>query len=77
MQYIFVRFRMAIKERPETKAKTAEEFITSAKADSVQEPVKKLIVEIPLSLHTRLKIKAIQENTTIKKIVCDILQEQI
>ena len=63
---------MAIKEKP----KTAEEFITSA-ADFIQEPVKKLIVEIPLSLHTRLKIKAIQENTTLKKIVCDILAEQI
>ena len=66
-----------IKERPGTKAKTADEFISSAKADYNQEPVKKLIAEIPLSLHSRLKIKAIQENTTIKRIVCDILQEQI
>jgi hypothetical protein len=68
---------MVIKEKPRTKAQTPEEFITSAKADTAVEPTKKLIVEIPLSLHNKLKIKAAQENSTIKKIVGDLLKEHI
>jgi len=68
---------MAIKEKPQTKSKTPEEFITAAKTEQSIEPTKKLIVDIPLSLHMKLKMKAVQENTTIKKIVSDLLKEHI
>jgi len=68
---------MAIKEKP--KKLNPEKFIASAKAetqlDTKDEPTKKLIIEIPLSLHNKIKIKAARENTTIKQIVGELLKE--
>jgi len=36
----------------------------------------KLIVEIPDKLHKSLKLAAVKEDTTIKKLVTEILQKE-
>ena len=40
-------------------------------------PKKKLGVWIPLELHTKLKLKAVQEGISLKEMVVNILQQAV
>ncbi len=37
----------------------------------------KLIVDIPDALHTKLKVKAAQDNTTIKELVTNAIEKLV
>lgn len=45
-------------------------------ANSAPEKMKHLMIQIPASLHKKLKINAAKEEVTMAKIVCDILEEK-
>jgi len=67
---------MTIKEKPKVKTKNPEDFLSSAKAEVDQvEPTKKMVVEIPVSLHKKIRIRAAQEERTIKDVVVGVLKE--
>ncbi|HMR42181.1 MAG TPA: hypothetical protein PKC40_00030 [Saprospiraceae bacterium] len=40
-----------------------------------KEPVKRITLDLPASLHTKLKIRAVQEQITIRSFVIDILEQ--
>ncbi len=85
---IWEGLRMSIlKDRPGQDKRTEKNFIDSAVADSpppvemissilkkqVQEPQKKLIVEIAETMHSELKILAAQNGVTIKQLANEAL----
>jgi len=73
---------MALKDKSRKPVKTENAGLSTSNEpvesmNAGEEPVKKLIVEIPQSLHRRLKIKAVQDNITIKKIVQGLLEKHL
>jgi len=48
-----------------------------AVANDVAEPIKRLTLDMPQSLHTKLKIKAMEEGTTMAKMLKGWINEKI
>lgn len=44
-------------------------------SDLEKEPVKRITLDLPASLHTKLKMRAVQEQITIRSFVIDILEQ--
>lgn len=57
-------------KRPKTIPKVVLEIPVPEK-----EPVKRVTLDLPLELHTKLKIYAVTNQTTIRKFVIDLLEQ--
>lgn len=49
----------------------------SNKDNAKKEPMERLNVEVPKSLHKQLKLKAVEQGTTIKEIVINAINDHL
>ncbi|MCB0661383.1 MAG: hypothetical protein KDC24_01480 [Saprospiraceae bacterium] len=42
-----------------------------------KEPLKRVTLDLPASLHTKLKLKAVHDETTIRNFVIDLLEQAL
>jgi macrodomain Ter protein organizer (MatP/YcbG family) len=62
--------KVAIKN-PKTKPETADSWVDT------REKKKRLTIDIPALLHTKLKIAAAKRGETMAEIICNILEEKL
>lgn len=62
---------------PETPETNEPETPETNGPDDQEEPLKRLNVDIPESMHKALKRKALDEDTTVKKLVVAALKEAV
>jgi hypothetical protein len=67
-----VRKKIAIAERPQ--ARSADEFVTGREGDS--EPSKRLTVDLPRDLHTRVKVECAKRGQTISEVIRELLEKE-
>jgi hypothetical protein len=57
-----------------------EKFISKAKADKASnlknEKLKRLVVDLPESLHKALKMMSIKEDKTMREIIAELIEEK-
>lgn len=58
-------------KKPHTKPETADNWVDT------RENKKRLTIDIPISLHTKLKITAVKRGETMASIICNILEEKL
>jgi hypothetical protein len=58
-------------KNPKAKPETADNWVNT------REKKKRLTIDIPASLHTKLKITAVKRGETMAEIICGILEEQL
>lgn len=62
--------KVAIKN-PKAKPETADSWVET------REKKKRLTIDIPVPLHTKLKITAVKRGETMAEIICNILEEKL
>lgn len=62
--------KIAIKN-PKAKPETADNWVDT------RENKKRLTIDIPVSLHTRLKITGVKRGETMAEIICNILEKNL
>ncbi|WP_431192240.1 plasmid partition protein ParG [Rhodopirellula bahusiensis] len=63
--------------RPPSKGKTrAENAFASLGIKTPSEKTKRLTVDIPTSLHSRVKLKCVQQETSIAEVVRELLEQR-
>jgi predicted HicB family RNase H-like nuclease len=62
--------KIAIKN-PKAKPETADSWVDTRKMK------KRLTIDVPASLHTKLKIAAAKRGETMAEIICNILEEKL
>jgi len=63
--------KIAIKNPKSSKAETADSWVDT------RESKKRLTIDIPAPLHTKLKITAVKRGETMAEIICNILEENL
>jgi hypothetical protein len=58
-------------KNPKTKPETADDWVDT------REKRKRLTIDIPASLHMKLKIASAKRGETMAEIICNILQEKL
>lgn len=58
-------------KNPQSKSKSSEDWVMS------REGIKRLTIEVPLSLHTRLKLASIRHGRTMGNIIRGCLEEYL
>jgi macrodomain Ter protein organizer (MatP/YcbG family) len=58
-------------KNPKAIPETADRWVDT------RENKKRLTIDIPISLHTRLKIVAVKRGETMAEIICSILEEKL
>ena len=58
-------------KNPKSKPETADDWVNT------REKKKRLTIDIPSSLHTKLKITAAKKEETMAEIICAILEEKL
>lgn len=56
---------------PKTTPDTADNWVDT------REKKKRLTIDIPVNLHTKLKITAVKRGETMAEIICNILEEKL
>lgn len=59
--------------RPEGRGPSADQWVTGQAA---KEPIKRLTVDVPLSLHRRIKTQCVMEDLIIADVVRDLLDKR-
>lgn len=71
--------KVTIGQKPSRKAAekkaTADNWVESRGVVEEQEKIKRLTIDIPESLHTRIKVKATMSGKTMADMIRDILQK--
>lgn len=58
-------------KNPKSKPETADDWVNT------REKKKRLTIDIPVSLHKKLKISAVKKEETMAEIICTILEEKL
>jgi predicted DNA binding CopG/RHH family protein len=58
-------------KNPKAKPETADSWVDT------REKKKRFTIDIPVSLHTKLKITAAKRGETMAEIICNILEEEL
>ena len=58
-------------KNPKLKPEMADDWVDT------REKKKRLTIDIPTSLHTKLKISAVKSGQTMGEIICDMLEKNI
>ncbi len=58
-------------------ARKRKHTVKKAQEEEIKESLKRITLDLPASLHTKLKIKAVREETTIRSFVIDLLEKAL